>query len=73
MSQKELFAVIVRVIGVLALIYIGRRVVLIHAWEWPMIARAISVIVAVYMIRGAPLLVNFAYPEKSGEGASTGT
>ena len=70
MSSKEQFGLIVRVVGMLALIYIVRRVVKICALEPLQIVRLVSALIALYMIRGAPLLVRFAYPEKAGEGAS---
>ena len=70
MSSKEQFALIVRIIGTLAIIYIVRRVVKTCTLEPLQIVRLLSALIALYMIRGAPLLVRFAYPEKAGEGAS---
>ena len=66
MNPKEQFALIVRVIGVLAVIYVVRRVVQVWSLEPLQIARAVSALIALYMIRGAPLLLKFAYPENTG-------
>ena len=70
MSAKELFALIVRVIGVLAIIYIVRRVVKTWSLEPLQIVRLVSAFIALYMVRGAPLLLKFAYPNQPTEGAS---
>ena len=71
MNAKELFGLIVRVIGLLAIIYVGRRIIKIGAWEPLHVVRIVSALVGVYMLRGAPLLLKFAYPEKTAEVAST--
>jgi hypothetical protein len=74
MSPKELFALIVRVIGLLGAIYLIRHIVKIGV-DTPtlLVVRLASALVGLYMVRGAPLLVKFAYPEKAGEGtAKTG-
>jgi len=74
MNPKELFALIVRGIGLLGVIYLIRHIIKITADvgvdDWLLlIVRLVSVFVGLYMVRGAPLLVKFAYPEKAGEAA----
>jgi hypothetical protein len=68
MNSKELFALFLRVVGILGVIFVVRHVLesvpactpsayLIVKW-------IVGVLVALYLIRGAPLLVKFAYPER---------
>lgn len=64
MKPKELFAVILRVLAILGLMYVFRSVVR-HpgAVAYTQVVRVIALLIGLYMIRGAPLLVKFAYPE----------
>lgn len=70
MNSKELFMLFLRVVGILGGLFIVRHVLesvpacactlsayLIVKW-------VVGVLVALYLIRGAPLLVKFAYPAK---------
>lgn len=68
MNSKELFALFLRVVGILGVIYILRHALgafpvgapptyLILKW-------VIGGLVGLYLIRGAPLVVKFAYPTK---------
>jgi hypothetical protein len=64
MKPREQFALALRIIGVLGIAYVIRTVVrnpvpptLI------LIVRVVSVLIGAYFIRGASLLVGFAYPE----------
>jgi hypothetical protein len=68
MNSKELFTLFLRIVGILGVIFIVRHVLesvppctpsvyLIIKW-------VIGALVALYLIRGAPLLVKFAYPAK---------
>lgn len=64
MKPKEQFALAIRVIGVLGIMYIARH----FAWNpspgvRTLVARLVCLAIGVYFIRGAALLVNFAYPE----------
>jgi hypothetical protein len=68
MNSKELFALFLRIVGVLGIIFIVR-----HALEsvptgtapvYLLIKWVIGALVGLYLIRGAPLLVKFAYPAK---------
>lgn len=70
MKAKEQFAVMLRVLGVLGIMYLIRSVIRHHdvdAIVW--IIRAVCVAIGLYMIRGAPCLANFAYPEDPKPGA----
>jgi uncharacterized MAPEG superfamily protein len=68
MNSKELFALFLRIVGVLGIIYVIRR---IDHQESPaafwLVMRLIYLIIGAYLIRGAPLVLEFAYPEKGGE------
>lgn len=68
MNSKELFGLFLRIVGILGGVFIVRQtlatvpsggvtVYLIIKW-------VIGVLVGLYLIRGAPLLVRFAYPAK---------
>ena len=68
MNSKELFTLFLRVVGILGMIFIVR-----HALESfptltpsvPLIIKwVVGLLVGLYLIRGAPLLVKFAYPGK---------
>ena len=65
MKAKEQFALALRIIGVLGIMYIARH----FAWNaWggvhTLVGRLVCIGAGVYFIRGAGLLVNFAYPEE---------
>jgi hypothetical protein len=68
MNSKELFTLFLRVVGVLGIIFIVR-----HALQsapshtapaFLLIKWIIGALIGLYLVRGAPLLVKFAYPEK---------
>jgi len=66
MNPKEQFALWLRVIGVLGIIYILRAAVRVPApAALLVIARLVSACIGLYLIRGAPLLVKFAYPDST--------
>lgn len=70
MNPKEQFALIVRVIGLLGVIYVIRRIVKTECDNTALlIVRVVSGLIGLYLVRGAPLLVKFAYPEKAGADA----
>jgi hypothetical protein len=71
MNLKEHFVLAVRIIGLLAVIYCVRRLIQAGSLEpVALIARGGSALIGLYMIRGAPLLLKFAYSQKAGEAAS---
>jgi len=68
MNSKELFGLFLRIVGI-----VGGVVVVRHAMEsvpssgvtvYLIIKWVIGALVGLYLIRGAPLLVKFAYPAK---------
>ncbi len=74
MNSKELFALFLRLVGVLGIIFILRHALdAIPSWSLPVylliIKWVIGVCVGIYMIRGAPLVVKFAFPDKPGTAA----
>ncbi len=71
MKAKEQFALVLRVIAVLGLIYLARSV-LRNASPNAMflITRLVAAVIGLYLLRGAPLLVRFAYPEEPAEAVS---
>jgi hypothetical protein len=63
MNTKEQFALALRVIGVLGIIYIVRAFVRnISPPADILIVRLVCAVIGVYMIRGASCVVEFAYP-----------
>ena len=68
MNSKELFGLFLRIVGVLGIIFIVRHalqsVPTCTASVYLIIKWVIGVLVGLYLIRGAPLLVRFAYPAK---------
>ena len=68
MKAKEQFALALRVIGVLGIIYVLRTFVRNPLPEVVfLVVRVVCALIGVYLIRGAPLLVKFAYPESTPE------
>ncbi len=73
MNSKELFALFLRIVGVLGIMLIVR-----HALEsvptctisaYLIIKWVIGALVGLYLMRGAPLVMRFAYPDKPGSPA----
>jgi hypothetical protein len=69
MNSKELFALFLRVVGILAMMYMVRHILqngpAFSVSTYLVIKWAVSVLIGLYLIRGAPLVVGFAFPEKS--------
>lgn len=64
MKSREIFSLIVRVTGLLALLYTFNIVVIFFGagLAWGIVIRAIvSGLVSIWLLRGAPQLVQFAY------------
>jgi hypothetical protein len=69
MNAKELYGLFLRVVGVLGMVFIVRHALQnVPVWgslyllsKW-----VIGALVALYLMRGAPLLVKFSYPDKPG-------
>jgi hypothetical protein len=74
MNSKELFALFLRAVGVLGIIFIVRHASLglvptLTAPAYLLIKWVVGALVGLYLIRGAPLLVKFAFPGKPGSPA----
>jgi hypothetical protein len=66
MKAKEQFALALRIIGVLGIMYILRSFVRnVSPPIVDLIVRLVCAAIGVYLIRGAPQLVAFAYPEST--------
>lgn len=64
MKPKEQFALVLRVLAVLGLMYVFRTVVRNPlATPYLLVVRLVCIAIGLYMIRGAPGLMKFAYPE----------
>lgn len=66
MHSQEIFAVVVRVIGLVSLIYLLATsfVFFGSGMPWLFVVRCIVwAVVSIWMLRGAPQLVRFAYPD----------
>jgi len=68
MNSKELFILFLRIVGILGGVFIVRHV-LETVPPWPpsayqVIEWIVGLFAALYLIRGAPLLVKFAFPAK---------
>ncbi|MGB7769292.1 MAG: hypothetical protein WBN22_10635 [Verrucomicrobiia bacterium] len=68
MNSKEVFMLFLRVVGILGGLFIVRHVLETVSSCTPsaylIIKWVVGVLVALYLIRGAPWLVKFAYPAK---------
>jgi len=68
MNSKELFGLFLRIVGILGGIVIVRHAMVAgpagNVTVYLIVKWVIGVLVALYLIRGAPLLVRFAYPAK---------
>jgi hypothetical protein len=75
MNSKELFGCFLRVVGVLGILYIVRHAANeVLSCSFPshyylLIKWVLGVLVGLYLMRGAPAVVKFAYPEKPAQPA----
>jgi sorbitol-specific phosphotransferase system component IIBC len=68
MKPKEQFALALRIIGVLGIAYVLRTFVRNPCPStFILIAQVVSVLIGAYFMRGAPVLLKFAYPESTPE------
>lgn len=68
MSPRDLFAVFVRTAGLISLFYLLQSVLLVLGVEvqWPFVVRTLVwLILSIWLLRGAPALVRFAYRDGS--------
>jgi hypothetical protein len=68
MKPREQFALALRIIGILGIAYVLRSTIR-NPVPPPLVLvlRLVSILVGAYFIRGASLLVKFAYPESTPE------
>jgi membrane protein YdbS with pleckstrin-like domain len=67
MKPHELFAVAIRVIGLLSLLYLLFTGLMFFAAgvSWQFVVRSILwALMSIWFLRGAPQLVRFAYPDE---------
>jgi hypothetical protein len=70
MKAREQFALALRIIGIIGIAYIARAFVRNPSPPTlTLILRLVSVLIGAYFIRGAALLVKFAYPGSAPEPA----
>lgn len=70
MKPSELFALALRIIGLIGLAYIARAFVRVPSPPTlVLVGRVVSILVAVYFVRGGSLLVRWAYPALPAEPA----
>ena len=68
MKPREQFALALRIIGLLGIVYVLRSFVRSPvAPTLIVVLRLVGVLIGAYFIRGASLLVKFAYPESTPE------
>jgi hypothetical protein len=69
MNSKESFALFLRIVGVLGIIFIVRHALGSLPTEtvpvYVIVKWVVGVLVGLYLIRGAPLVMKFAFPEKA--------
>ena len=67
MKSEDVFALAIRIAGLVTLIYLLSTAFMLigSGMPWPMVIRAMALaLLALWMIRGAPQLVRFAYPDR---------
>jgi hypothetical protein len=68
MNSKEMFALFLRIVGMMGIIFIVRHVLeegpSFTVSAYAIVKWVIGVLIGLYFIKGAPLVVNFAYPDK---------
>ena len=70
MKPSELFALALRIIGIIGLAYIARAFVRVPSPPvLVLVGRVVSILVAAYFLRGGRLLVKLAYPTSPQEPA----
>lgn len=67
MQPQDLFAIVVRTVGLVSLVYLVSTSLMLlgGGLPWAFVLRFIAwALVSIWMLRGAPQLVRFAYPDK---------
>jgi hypothetical protein len=67
MHSKDVFALVLRIVGVVGIIFVIRQLDFVMEMGTPKPAylalKLLYLAVGVYLLRGAPMLVRFAYPD----------
>jgi hypothetical protein len=66
MKPHEIFALVVRIVGLLSLVYIlaSATVFILLGLQWAFVIKTLVwIAVSLWFLRGAPQLVRFAYPD----------
>jgi hypothetical protein len=78
MKPKESFALVIRILGLCGFCYVLRHLVQdvvrpdFALGVFYLVVKAVYLAVGLYLVRGAPLLANFAYPEESRPASTSG-
>ncbi|MGA2445180.1 MAG: hypothetical protein ABSG50_07120 [Opitutaceae bacterium] len=68
MKSSDLFALAVRIVGLVSLLYMIGSAVMLFGSGLPfflVVKEVIWLLVSIYLLRGAPHVVRFAYPERT--------
>jgi hypothetical protein len=67
MHSKDLFALVLRIVGVVGIIFVIRQLDFVMEMGTPkagyLVLKLVYLAIGIYLLRGAPMLVRFAYPE----------
>jgi hypothetical protein len=68
MKSSELFALAVRIVGLISLLYMIGGALMLFGASVPfflILREIVWLLVSIYLLRGAPHIVRFAYPERT--------
>ena len=68
MKSSDLFALAVRIVGLISLLYMIGNALMLFGASIPfflVLKEIIWLLVSIYLLRGAPHVVRFAYPERT--------
>jgi hypothetical protein len=68
MKSSDLFALAVRIVGLVSLLYMIGSALMLFGASIPLflvVKEVVWLLVSIYLLRGAPHLVRFAYPERN--------
>jgi hypothetical protein len=68
MKSSDLFALAVRIVGLISLLYMIGSALMLFGASIPLflvVKEVVWLLVSIYLLRGAPHVVRFAYPERN--------
>jgi hypothetical protein len=68
MKSSDLFALAVRIVGLVSLLYMIGSALMLFGASIPLflvVKEVVWLLVSIYLLRGAPHVVRFAYPERN--------